>query len=67
MAQHVERADLIVKKYMNWSFVGGLIPIPLVDLATISGVQAKMIYDLSELYGVEFKLDSGRCRPRRFA
>jgi uncharacterized protein (DUF697 family) len=55
MVSHLEQADLIVKKYMNWSFVGGLIPIPLVDLAAISGIQMKMIYDLSNLYGVQFK------------
>ena len=60
MASHLEKADLIVKKYMNWSFVGGLIPIPLVDVAAVSGIQAKMIYDLSELYHVEFKTQAAQ-------
>jgi uncharacterized protein (DUF697 family) len=60
MHSHLEEADRIVKKYMNWSFVGGLIPIPLADLATVSGIQAKMLYDLSELYGVEFKKEAAQ-------
>jgi uncharacterized protein (DUF697 family) len=55
MVSHLEQADLIVKKYMNWSFVGGLIPLPLVDLAAVSGIQMKMIYDLANLYEVPFK------------
>ena len=60
MHSHLEEADRIVKKYMNWSFVGGLIPIPLADLAAVSGVQAKMLYDLSHLYGVEFKAQAAQ-------
>jgi uncharacterized protein (DUF697 family) len=55
MATHVEEAEAIVKKYMNWSFVGGLIPIPLADVAAVSGVQMKMLYDLAKLYDVPFK------------
>jgi len=55
MATHVEEAEAIVKKYMNWSFVGGLIPIPFVDVAAVSGIQMKMLYDLAKLYDVPFK------------
>jgi len=55
MSTRLDQANAIVKKYQNWSFVGGLIPIPLVDTATISGIQMKMLYELAELYGVPFK------------
>jgi len=60
MVSHLEQADLIVKKYMNWSFVGGLIPIPLVDLAAVSGIQVKMLYDLAKLYDVQFKTQAAQ-------
>ena len=32
----------------------GLIPVPLLDLATIAGVQLKMLSRLSQLYGISF-------------
>jgi uncharacterized protein (DUF697 family) len=60
MVSHLEQADLIVKKYMNWSFVGGLIPIPFVDLAAVSGIQVKMLYDLAKLYDVQFKTQAAQ-------
>jgi len=48
-------ANVIVRKYMNWSFAGGLIPLPVIDVVAISGVQMKMLYELSKLYGAPFK------------
>lgn len=45
----------IVKKYMLWSLGAGLIPVPLLDIATVTGVQMKMISEISNVYGVEFK------------
>jgi uncharacterized protein (DUF697 family) len=48
-------ANALVRKYMNWSFVGGIVPVPLVDVAAVSGVQLKMLYELSKLYGIPFK------------
>ena len=44
-----------VKKYMWWSMGAGLIPVPFVDWAAVSGVQFKMIADLAKVYGVPFK------------
>lgn len=55
MSTRLDQANAIVKKYMNWSFVGGLIPIPLVDIAAVSGIQIKMLHELTELYGIPFK------------
>jgi uncharacterized protein (DUF697 family) len=45
----------VVKKYMLWSLGAGLIPVPLLDIATVTGVQLKMISEISKVYGVEFK------------
>jgi len=44
----------IVNTYVGWSAGAGLIPIPLVDMAAIAGVQLKMIHALSKFYGIPF-------------
>ena len=45
----------LVKKYMWWSMGAGLIPVPLLDVGALAGVQLKMLHRLSQHYGVEFK------------
>lgn len=42
------------KKYMLWSAGAGLIPVPIVDLAALVGVQMKMVAEISEIYGIKF-------------
>ena len=44
----------ITKRYVLWSAGGGLIPVPILDLATVIGVQIKLVAELSEVYGVAF-------------
>jgi uncharacterized protein (DUF697 family) len=44
----------IVHKYMYWSMGVGLVPIPLLDLTALTGIQIKMLYDLAKHYNVEF-------------
>lgn len=48
-------ADRTVKNWSQWGMVAGLIPVPFLDLATISGLQIKMVYDLCKVYDVPFK------------
>ena len=50
----------LVKKYMWWSMGAGLIPVPFVDLIAVSGVQIKMLSDMSEIYGVKFSQNRGK-------
>lgn len=47
-------ADQTVKNWSQWATVAGFIPVPLLDLAAISGVQIKMIYDLCKVYDIPF-------------
>ncbi|HEX4111235.1 MAG TPA: DUF697 domain-containing protein [Stellaceae bacterium] len=44
----------VVHEYMGWAAGGGLIPVPLLDLAAISLVELKMVHALANLYGVPF-------------
>ncbi len=55
-----EESQELVRKYMWWSMGAGLIPVPLVDLAAVSGVQLKMLSDMSEIYGIEFSANRGK-------
>ncbi len=49
-----EEAEKLLKRYMYWSMGFGLIPVPLVDLATITGTQIRMVSKMSEIYDVPF-------------
>jgi uncharacterized protein (DUF697 family) len=49
-----------VKKYTYWSMGAGLIPIPVVDLAAVAGIQLKMIAALAKQYSLPFSHDTGK-------
>ena len=44
----------IIKRNVAWSAGAGLVPVPLFDLAAVTGVQLKMINELCRLYGQDF-------------
>lgn len=48
-------ADRTVKNWSQWGMVAGFIPVPFLDLAAISGLQVKMVYDLCKVYDVPFE------------
>ncbi|HOY65262.1 MAG TPA: DUF697 domain-containing protein [Candidatus Ozemobacteraceae bacterium] len=54
------KAMQIVRRYIWWSMGAGLIPIPLLDLATVTGVQMKMISEISKVYEIEFHESRGK-------
>ena len=54
------RATAVVKRLSLWSGAAGLIPIPLVDLAAVGGVQIEMLRRISKIYGVPFSENSGK-------
>ncbi len=60
MEEHGFIATEIVKNYMWWSMGAGLIPVPFVDLAAVSGVQLKMLKDMSDVYGIDFSENKGK-------
>lgn len=60
MSERSIDATRIVKKYMWFSGGAGLIPIPYLDLAAVSGVQLKMVADISKFYGVPFQANRGK-------
>jgi uncharacterized protein (DUF697 family) len=53
-------AEKLVDRFTLWSGGAGLIPIPLVDIAAVGGVQIQMLRRLSELYDVPFSDNVGK-------
>lgn len=53
-------AESIVKKYMLGAAAVGLLPLPVIDMAALTGIQLKMLHRLSKLYGVEFREQLGK-------
>lgn len=62
-ANDVPRADkarALVKRNVYWAAGLGLIPVPVVDVLALTGVQVKLLKELSELYEVKFLEDKAR-------
>jgi uncharacterized protein (DUF697 family) len=58
MSEKEAIANSVVGYYTKWAMGAGTIPVPLVDLAAVSGVQIQMLSKLSELYEVPFSENS---------
>lgn len=54
-AERFAQGEALVRRMSWWSAGAGVIPVPLLDLAAISGVQFKMVRDLALMYGVPFE------------
>ena len=44
----------LIRNYVYGNAAVGLIPLPMVDLVALTGVQLKMVHALAQHYGVEF-------------
>jgi uncharacterized protein (DUF697 family) len=58
--QRDEAASKLVDRFSLWSGAAGLVPIPIVDIAAVGGVQLQMLRRLSEIYGVPFSDNLGK-------
>lgn len=59
-AQRRARARSIVERHKTFAAVGGLIPLPIVNVAGVTAVILRMVKQLSDLYGVPFERDRTR-------
>ena len=53
-ASRDETALNLVNRFALWSGVAGLIPIPMIDIAVVGGLQIQMVRRLSQVYDVDF-------------
>jgi uncharacterized protein (DUF697 family) len=61
------RARKLVERFSLWSGVAGLLPVPVIDLAAIGGVQLQMLRRLSTIYDVPFSKNRGKAIMASFA
>jgi uncharacterized protein (DUF697 family) len=55
-----EIASKLVDRFALWAGGAGLIPIPLVDVLTVAGVQIQMLRRLSQIYDIPFSENRGK-------
>jgi uncharacterized protein (DUF697 family) len=54
------QAQKIVARHRNYAAVGGLCPLPVVNIAGLTAINIRMVKQLSELYQVPFQKDRTR-------
>jgi len=59
-ADRREMATKTVERFAVYAGAAGIIPIPLVDVATVGGVQIQMLRRLSQIYEVPFSENLGK-------
>jgi uncharacterized protein (DUF697 family) len=60
LAQRRRAARAIVERHANLSAVGGIIPLPILNITGITAIVVRMIRMLSKLYGVPFERNRAR-------
>jgi uncharacterized protein (DUF697 family) len=50
----------LVERFALWSGAAALVPVPIVDLAAVGGVQIQMLRRISQIYGVPFTENRGK-------
>jgi uncharacterized protein (DUF697 family) len=53
-------ASKLVDRFAIWSGVAGLVPLPVVDVLAVGGLQLQMLRRLSQIYNVEFSENRGK-------
>jgi len=55
-----EMASKLVERFALWSGVAGLIPVPVVDVFAVGGLQIQMLRRISQIYDVQFSENRGK-------
>jgi uncharacterized protein (DUF697 family) len=58
--QRKSLARAVVERHAAYSAVGGIIPLPIANIASVTAVIVRMVKVLSDLYGVPFERDRAR-------
>ena len=61
------RARKLVERFSLYSGVAGLLPVPVVDIAAVGGVQLQMLRRISQIYDVPFSKNRGKAIMASFA
>jgi uncharacterized protein (DUF697 family) len=55
-----QTASKLVDRFAIWSGVAGLVPVPVVDVLAVGGLQVQMLRRLSQIYNVDFSENRGK-------
>ena len=55
-----QMASKLVDRFALWSGVAGLVPIPVLDVAAVGGLQIQMVRRISQIYDVDFSENRGK-------
>jgi uncharacterized protein (DUF697 family) len=58
--QRDQVASKLVDRFSLWSGVAGLVPLPVIDVLAVGGLQLQMLRRLSQIYNVEFSENRGK-------
>jgi uncharacterized protein (DUF697 family) len=58
--RRLTQAEAIVERHATYAAAGGLVPVPLVNVASVTAIILRMVRMLSRLYGVPFERDRAR-------
>ena len=53
-------ARRLVERFAFWAGIAGLLPVPVIDLAAVGGLQIQMLRRLSQIYDVPFSANRGK-------
>src|SRR4051812_32956936 len=67
MADRDVLAEKLVDRFALWSGAAALIPLPLVDMVAVGGLQLRMLSRLSEIYGVPYSENRAKAIMASFA
>ncbi|PWT88396.1 MAG: hypothetical protein C5B56_08810 [Proteobacteria bacterium] len=59
-ARRLSQARAIVERHATYSAIGGIIPLPIVNVGSVTTVIVRMVKSLSDLYGIPFERDRAR-------
>jgi|SRR4051794_21250542 uncharacterized protein (DUF697 family) len=59
-AERDEMAEHVVKRFSGYAAAAGVIPLPIVDLLAVGGIQLQMLRKLAAIYGVPFSENRGK-------
>jgi uncharacterized protein (DUF697 family) len=59
-SEREQLAAKLVNRFALWSGAAGLIPVPVVDIVTVAGVQLQMLRRISQIYNVSFSENRGK-------
>ena len=58
--ERARKAQVIIRRNVLWAVGLGILPLPLVDILGVTGIQIAMLKELSNLYGVAFSHDAAK-------